>query len=95
MAENTIKYVHNITFIGDVKIIFETVIKVVKREDIYVVHRLVGIENIDNEDRYYTKGDANEDNDPGYITRSDIVGVTKFKLSYFGYPTLWLRELFD
>ena len=68
---------------------------VFKREDIYVVHRLVGIENIDNEDRYYTKGDANEDNDPGYITKSDIVGVTKFKLSYFGYPTLWLRELFD
>lgn len=70
-------------------------ILVFKKEDIYVVHRLVGIENVDNEDRYYTKGDANEDNDPGYITRDDIVGVTQFKISYFGYPTLWLRELFD
>ncbi len=68
---------------------------VFKKEDNYIVHRLVGIENIDSEDRYYTKGDANESNDAGYITRSDIVGVTQFKISYIGYPTLWLRELFD
>ena len=73
----------------------EGTIIVYQQNDNYIVHRLVGIENIDSEDRYYTKGDANENNDAGYITRSDIIGVTQFKLSYLGYPTLWLRELFD
>ena len=73
----------------------EGTIIVYQQNDNYIVHRLVGIENIDSEDRYYTKGDANENNDAGYITRSDIIGVTQFKLSYLGYPTLWFRELFD
>jgi signal peptidase len=61
----------------------------------YIVHRIVEIENIDNEERYYTKGDANENMDEGYIVRSEIVGITHFKISYLGYPTLWLRDLFD
>ena len=73
----------------------EGMIIVYQKNDSYIVHRLVGIENINSEDRYYTKGDANESNDAGYITRNDIVGVTQFKVSYLGYPTLWLRELFD
>ena len=58
-----------------------------------VIHRVVGIETIDGEVRYYTKGDANEDNDAGYRVRSDIVGLTDVKVAYVGYPTLWLREL--
>lgn len=57
-----------------------------------VVHRVVKIENIGGEIRYYTKGDANEDLDTGYRLKSDIVGLTDIKLAYVGYPTLWLRE---
>ena len=56
-----------------------------------VIHRVVDIENINGQNRYYTKGDANEDLDYGYITEGDIVGVVGLKLPYFGYPTLWLR----
>ncbi len=58
-----------------------------------VIHRVVDIENINGQTRYYTKGDANEDLDIGYITDGDIVGLVELKLPYFGYPTLWLREL--
>ena len=58
-----------------------------------VIHRVVGIETIDGEVRYYTKGDANEDIDAGYRVRSEIVGLTDVKVAYVGYPTLWLREL--
>ena len=43
---------------------------------------------------FYTKGDANEHLDAGYITDSDIKGVVVLNLPYFGYPTLWLRDLF-
>ena len=57
-----------------------------------IVHRVVKIENIGGELRYYTKGDANEDLDAGYRCASDIVGLSDMKIAYIGYPTLWLRE---
>lgn len=59
-----------------------------------VVHRVVDIEIINGVARYYTKGDANEDMDMGYIVESNIVGVVNYKLPFVGYPTLWMRGLF-
>ncbi len=58
-----------------------------------IVHRVVKIENIGGETRYHTKGDANLENDLGYRTDADIVGVTDIKIAYVGFPSLWLREL--
>lgn len=58
------------------------------------VHRVVEIERINGVTRYYTKGDANESRDDGYITASDIVGITQLKIPYVGYPTLLLRSIF-
>ena len=60
-----------------------------------IVHRVIEIQNIGGEIRYFTKGDANRDPDLGYRTESDIVGLTDLKVAYVGYPTLWLRELID
>ena len=60
-----------------------------------VVHRVVNIEVINGANRYYTKGDANEDTDAGYITDADIIGCVDLKVPYVGYPTLWLRSLFS
>ena len=57
-----------------------------------IVHRVIDIEIISGETRYYTKGDANEDPDPGFITDADIVGTAEFKIPYVGYPTVWLRS---
>lgn len=59
------------------------------------VHRIADIEKINGELRIYTKGDANEKNDLGYITTDDIVGISKLKIKYLGYPTVWMRELFN
>ena len=59
-----------------------------------IVHRIVEIEEIDGELRYYTQGDANDDLDSGYRTTSDIVGHSDFKIPYFGYFTLWLHDIF-
>ena len=64
----------------------------VLNEDLVVAtHRVVQIDTEHN--RFYTKGDANETEDTGYRTESDIVGLTDMKVAYVGYPTLWLREL--
>ena len=60
-----------------------------------IIHRVIKIEHIGNEVRYYTKGDANEEQDQGYITDADIVGLTDMKIAYVGFPTLWLRELLE
>ena len=60
-----------------------------------IIHRVIKIEHIGNEVRYYTKGDANKEQDQGYITDADIVGLTDIKVAYVGFPTLWLRELLD
>ena len=57
-----------------------------------VIHRVVDIENINGQNRYYTKGDINSENDIGFITDSNIKGLVELKVPYFGYPTLWLRE---
>ena len=59
-----------------------------------VVHRVVEMEIINGVTRYYTKGDANEDRDAGYITDSQIIGVVDYKLPFVGYPTIWARNLF-
>jgi signal peptidase len=59
-----------------------------------IVHRVVEIEHINGQTRYYTKGDANEENDLGFITNSDIRGIVRYKIPYIGYPTLWMRSLF-
>jgi len=68
---------------------------VFERNGSMIVHRVVDIEIINGVARYYTKGDANEDNDMGYITEADIVGVTSCKLPLFGHPTIWMRNLFN
>ncbi len=70
-------------------------ILVFEKDGSTIVHRLVDIEIINGQARYYTKGDANEDIDVGYITSSNIVGTVEAKVPYLGYPTLWLRSLFD
>ena len=59
-----------------------------------VLHRVEKIETINGITRYYTKGDANEYRDAGYILRSDIIGHVNFKIPYIGFPTLWMRNLF-
>jgi signal peptidase len=76
------------------QIIGEGDIIVFLKGDAMVVHRVVDIKKINNQNRYYTKGDANDNLDAGFIIDSDIVGITNIKVSYIGYPTLWIRNIF-
>ena len=66
-----------------------------KNINVDTVHRIVSIENINGVYRYYTKGDANQENDDGYRTKEDIKGIIRLKIPYIGYPTLWVRDIFD
>lgn len=79
----------------DGEVIEEGQVVVFKENNARVVHRVVKKEQIDGETRYYTKGDKNAEWDRGYITESDFIGTVKFKISYIGYPTLWVRDAFS
>ena len=68
---------------------------VFKSDDLKIVHRVVEKLNFNGEIRYYTKGDINEEVDPGYRVKDDIIGIKKIKIKYVGIPTLWLHELFN
>ena len=76
------------------QIIKEGQVIVFEKNGSKIVHRVVDIQRIDGVTQYFTKGDANETLDTGYITSGQIVGVVSFKLPYVGYPTIWLRSLF-
>lgn len=67
---------------------------VFEKDGVQIVHRIIDIVNFKDEVKYYTKGDANKIQDDGYITSNDIKGIVKLKISYIGYPSLWVREIF-
>ena len=76
----------------DDQIIEEGQVIVFRKGQSRIVHRVVDIERVNGQNRYYTKGDMNGDLDAGYITDADIVGTAELKVPYVGYPTLWIRE---
>ena len=76
------------------QLITEGDIIVFEKDDSKIIHRVVKISCINNQMRYYTKGDANENIDVGFILDNNILGIVDFKISYIGYPTLWIRDVF-
>ncbi len=58
-----------------------------------IVHRLIRIVDTGDEMFYYTKGDANKDEDDFIIKKENIIGIVRFKIPYIGYPTVWFSEI--
>lgn len=75
--------------------IYEGQVIIFDYDGIQTVHRVDKITVVNDEIRYYTKGDANKKRDDNYITKDKIYGLVKFKIKYIGHPTLWIRELFS
>ena len=78
----------------DGQFIEEGDIIVFTRNEQRVIHRVVKIEQINGQTRYYTKGDANNTVDTGFVTEAEIIGVTDFKIAFIGYPTVWINRIF-
>ena len=57
-----------------------------------VVHRVIQIDYVDGEYRYYTKGDNNPQPDPYYRLYEDIVGVVVYAIPWIGNITLFLQQ---
>lgn len=74
--------------------IYKGEVIIFQKNSMDIVHRVIDVKQVDGEYRYYTKGDANQQPDIGYVTSDEIIGISKFRIMYIGYPTIWLRELF-
>ena len=64
-----------------------------KYEDVIIVHRLINILEDKGEYFYYTKGDANENEDNWVVEKDMIIGIVNHRIPYVGMPTVWLNEL--
>lgn len=70
-------------------------ILVFKRDNRLIVHRVIRVKNVNNENRYFTKGDANNAEDEGYVIDEDVVGVYKLKIKKIGNLTLAFDDIFE
>lgn len=64
-----------------------------EKNGMYVIHRVADIEEKNGQTVYLTKGDANQNQDTGYVTADDIVGKIIGRIPYVGYITLWLHSV--
>lgn len=68
---------------------------VYRRGNVVIVHRINDVKEIGGRYRFRTKGDANDSVDNWMVDQDDVIGIAKSKIMAFGYPTLWLNELFN
>lgn len=66
---------------------------VFNRDGEKIVHRIIDQRALGTESRYYTKGDANQQEDDGYVQKSDIIGHVKSRIPFIGYLTLLVNNL--
>ena len=72
--------------VGDV-LVFE-------EENKIYTHRIIEMEENNGNVKIITKGDRKGNAvDSWVVTNKEIVGIVKFKISYVGYPTVWLNRM--
>ena len=64
-----------------------------KYEGVIIVHRLINVIKDQNTYYFYTKGDANSEQDNFVIKEDMIIGKVNHRIPYIGIPTVWLNEL--
>ncbi len=64
-----------------------------KYKKVTVVHRVVNIARDKDNYYFYTKGDANNNEDNFRIEEDMVIGVVNMRIPFIGIPTVWLNEL--
>ncbi len=87
-------YAKDLIFVKNVAIdsLEENDIICFKSNDSFIVHRLERIEEIDGVKRFYTKGDANNLGDDGFILAEQIQGEYSWKIAGLGGLVLFLQS---
>ncbi len=68
------------------------IVTYVNEDGLTIVHRIVDVRLVGGEVLYYTRGDANNVNDPRPLRRSDIRGAFLFRIPYFGEIAFFLKS---
>ena len=68
---------------------------VFKHGDKVIVHRVIDINVNNNEYKFRTKGDANEDEDLFVTSGKDVLGVSQIKIPFLGYPSIWIKDFIE
>ena len=67
-----------------------------KEGSIYVIHRIIEVQNDHNGERQYiTKGDNNQRADDNPVSPDDIVGVARYTIPYLGFPSVLFMEFMN
>lgn len=66
-----------------------------KRGKRNIVHRITQVGIFNDEYVYITKGDKNKVEDNGYVYQKNIQGIVHYRIKYIGYPSIWIRNLFN
>jgi signal peptidase len=72
----------------------EGMIVAYRHDDKVIAHRILTIDNDENQIVIRTKGDNNNSQDNWTFTKSDIIGIVEYHIPFIGYPSVWLTELF-
>lgn len=60
--------------------------------NIYIVHRVVEVQNKDDKISFITKGDNNMVEDLLPVSEEQVVGIVVYTIPYLGYPSVWFSE---
>ena len=61
--------------------------------NVAIVHRVINIVKTNDKYYFYTKGDANKNEDDIIIEEDMIIGLINTKIPLIGIPTVWLNEI--
>lgn len=67
---------------------------VFRRNDVMIVHRVIGVKTLEGRHVYQTKGDANNSVDNWVVEDKDIVGIVEARVPLVAWPSVILGELF-
>ena len=88
--------------VGDVVLVDEIEIEDIKegdiiqfiRDDVKTLHRVVEIQEGEDETSFIVKGDANDDPDPEPIVEQQVLGKAVFTLPKLGWIQIFINEVF-
>lgn len=78
----------------DNQTIKEGTIVIFDSENKSIIHRVIDIQQLNGETIYYTKGDANQQQDDGYRTEHDIKAIVRCKIMEIGWPAILVNNVF-
>lgn len=65
-----------------------------KKENLRIIHKVEKVQITNGVKMFFTKGTNNEQQDEGYRTEDEIIGVVKLRVIGIGWPTIWVNEAF-